>query len=304
MRLRRVRGPGRVVAGLAVVVLAVGGLVPGCGAGRPDGNPSEVLRPAIGVGETAVRVLQVNLCNSGRADCYAGGRAVDRAAVLVRQHRPDMVSLNEVCRGDVDVVEQALTANADGSAAASAFEPVTDRSSQEPVRCENGQEFGDGVLVVLPAAARGSRAYSGTYPVQDPEDVEQRGWACIDLTPVFAACTTHASSTSTTVALAQCRHLLTSVVPMIRQDPREPTILGADLNIPAGGSSNLQGCLPPGYRSTDDGAVQHVVVSPGATIRSREVLDMRGTTDHPGLLVDVVGNSAHATAGADGHSDR
>jgi hypothetical protein len=30
-----------------------------------------------------------------------------------------------------------------------------------------------------------------------------------------------------------------------------------------------------------------VVVSPGLSLRSRSVIDMQGTTDHPGLLVDV-----------------
>ena len=286
MCLRPVRGPGRVVAGLAVVVLALGSLG-GCGAGRPERDWT-VDRPAVGPRETAVRVLQLNLCNSGRADCYTGGRAVDRATALIRQHRPDMVSLNEVCRRDVDVLEQALTATARGARVASAFEPVEDRASGAPVRCQNGQEFGDGIVVVLPAAARGSRNDSGSYPIQDPDDVEQRGWACIDIIPMFTACTTHASSTSTAAALTQCRHLLSSVVPTTRRDAGEATIVGGDLNIAVGGSPSLQACLPPGYRTADDGAVQYVVVSPDVTVRSREILNMRGTTDHPGLLVDVV----------------
>ena len=63
---------------------AVGGL-PGAVGGLP--GPS-------------LRVLQLNLCDSGLAGCYTG-RAVRAAAEVVRGERPDVVTLNEVCRDDV-----------------------------------------------------------------------------------------------------------------------------------------------------------------------------------------------------------
>ena len=37
-----------------------------------------------------------------------------------------------------------------------------------------------------------------------------------------------------------------------------------------------------------DDAVQDVVVSPGVGVRLHSAIDMHGTTDHPGLLVEVV----------------
>ena len=269
------------------MVLSVGCLA-GCDAGRAASERSSMSRPSTTPVETRVRVLQLNLCNSGRAACYAGGRAVSMAVALVHQHRPDMVTLNEVCRDDVRVLKQAMSATSSAVTIASAFTAAKERSTQAPVRCQNGQEFGDGVVVVLPSPAAGSRSHSGVYPMQDPDDPEQRVWVCIDLATRFAACTTHTTSASTTTALEQCRYLLHSVVPRVsRRDGGAPVILGADLNLTARGSPSPQSCLPSGYQRTDDDARQHVVVSPGIGLRSRSVIDMQGTTDHPGLLVDV-----------------
>jgi endonuclease/exonuclease/phosphatase family metal-dependent hydrolase len=271
----------------SVGVLSVGWLA-GCTAGGAASDPSSVRRPTVGPGETTVRVLQMNLCNSGRADCYSGGRAVTTAAALVSDNRPDVVSLNEVCRDDLDVLERAMSA-AFHAAVASAFKPALDRPTNAPVRCQNGLEFGDGVLAVLSSADRRFRIHSGVYPIQDPNDVEARVWVCLDLVSQSSACATHLASTDTTIALAQCRYLLSSVARMLRRHADgDPTIVAGDLNIAAGGSPDPQSCLPRGYQRADDGALQDVVASPGVAIRSRSVIDMRGATDHPALLVDLV----------------
>ncbi|WP_460626803.1 endonuclease/exonuclease/phosphatase family protein [Intrasporangium mesophilum] len=235
-----------------------------------------------------MRVLQMNLCNSGRARCYTGGRAVGMAVALVHRFRPHMISLNEVCSDDVRVLKKAMSVAFPAADVVSAFMSAKDRPSQAPVRCQNGQEFGDGVVVVVSSPARGGRSYSGVYPVQDPDDPEERVWVCIDLEGRFTACTTHTASANTTVALEQCRYLLTSAVPRItRGYGGEPVILGADLNLAALGSPSPQSCLPNGYQRTDDAGLQNVVVSPGIGVRPQSVIDMQGTTDHPGLLVDV-----------------
>jgi endonuclease/exonuclease/phosphatase family metal-dependent hydrolase len=271
-----------VTAVATLLVLSVGWPA-GCSSGRAASNPSS---PA----GTTLRVLQVNLCNSGRADCYSGGRAVSLAATLISHHRPEMVSLNEICREDVDILRQAMSTAFDGAVVASAFKSAEDGPTRTPVRCRNGQEFGDGVLAVVASTARGYSVHSGVYPMQDPDDVEERVWVCLDLASQFSACTTHAASTSPTVALAQCRYLLTSAVRMMRghDDRGDPIIVGGDLNIEAGGSPSPQACLPHGYQRADDGALQYVVASPGIAVRSRSVIDVHGATDHPGLLVELV----------------
>jgi hypothetical protein len=288
MRVRLVRGPRRAAAVASFLVFSVGCLA-GCVADRAAGDPTSMSRPTIGPDGTTVRVLQMNLCNSGRAACYSGGRAVSMAVALIHQNRPDMVSLNEVCRDDVRVLKQAMSATSPAAAVASAFMSAKDRPTQAPVRCQNGQQFGDGVLVVVSSPAVGFRSYSGVYPVQDLNDPEERVWVCIDLATRFSACTTHTASTDTTIALNQCRYLLNSAVPsMSRRDGGDPIVLGADLNLAARGSPSPQSCLPSGYQRADDDARQDVVVGPGIGVRSHSAIDMHGTTDHPGLLVEVV----------------
>jgi hypothetical protein len=102
------------------------------------------------------------------------------------------------------------------------------------------------------------------------------------------ACTTHTASTNATVALEQCRYLFKSVVPGIsHRAAGTPFILGADLNLTSRGSPSALACLPGGYQRSADDAVQNVVASPGVEVGSRSVIDMQGTTDHPGLLVDL-----------------
>jgi len=286
MRAGLVRGPHRAAAFACLVAFSVGSFA-GCAAGRAGSEGSSLSRPSTSPVETTVRVLQMNLCNSGRAACYTGGRAMSMAVALVRQHRPHMISLNEVCRDDVRVLKQAMSVAFPAAAVSSAFTSAKNRPSRTPVRCQNGQEFGNGVVVVVPSPARGVRSYNGVFPVQDPQDPEERVWVCIDQAGRFSACTTHTASTNPTVALDQCRYLLTSVAPTLGRHGDAPIILGADLNLAARGSPSPQSCLPSGYQRTDDAAFQNVVVSPGAELRSHSVIDMHGTTDHPGLLVDV-----------------
>lgn len=287
MRLRSFRGPWRARALASFVVLSVGWSA-GCAGGGAARYPSGASRQTVAPGERTVRLLQMNLCNSGRAACYDRGRAITVAAALLRHDRPDMVTLNEVCRDDVDVLKRAISSTFHGAPVASAFRAAEDRVTKAPVRCENGQEFGDGVLLVRAPASRHVHIFSGVYPMQDPSDVEERVWVCIDLATQFSGCTTHTASTDTAIALAQCRYLLSSAVQTPRRRGGKPIILAGDLNLRAGGSPNPQSCLPRGYQRTDDGALQDVMASPGITIRSHAAIDMQGATDHPGLLVDLV----------------
>lgn len=291
MRVRLGHGPRWVAAATCAALLAAGCLS-ACDADRAASAPASTSHASTNPDTTTVRVLQLNLCNSGRAACYTGGDAVDLAVVMVHDHRPDVVTLNEVCRDDVTVFERAMSAAHPTTKVAAAFAPAPDRLTGGPVTCRDGADFGDGVLVAVPrsaqAATTGTRSRSGVYPVQDPADPEERIWVCIDVPTRFSTCTTHAASTDATVALRQCRHFLTSVVPgAVLADKGVPLVLGADLNLSAAGSPGVQACLPTGYQSADDGGVQHVVTSPGTVLRSRKVIDMQGTTDHPGLLVDV-----------------
>jgi hypothetical protein len=48
-------------------------------------------------GGGSVRVLQMNLCDSGHAHCYTG-RSVAEAGEVIRAEVPDVVTVNEVCQ--------------------------------------------------------------------------------------------------------------------------------------------------------------------------------------------------------------
>lgn len=243
-------------------------------------------RPVGAMGGPSLRTLQFNLCDSGIAACYTG-RSVRAAADVMRAERPDIVTLNEICRNDLATLEGAMSETEPGGTVASAFKAAVDRRTNSAYRCRNGQAYGIGILAWL-RSTQGYRTYGAVYPVQDEGDPEERVWLCLQAIAGFYACTTHLASTIPIVALAQCRYLLQTAIPTMRmQGGREPMLLGADLNLTSGGSPDVRGCLTPGYHRADDGSRQYVVATSDFTVRSSKSISLHGTTDHPGLLVDL-----------------
>lgn len=251
-------------------------------AGLPAGSSG-----AGAAGAGTLRVLQMNLCNSGRAGCYTG-RAVPQAADVIAAELPDVVTLNEVCRDDVVTLARTLRAVRAGGTTVSAFQAAGDRPSGGPTRCNNGEPYGIGLLARLDARDARPSVHRGTYPAQDLADPEERVWLCVRADGLHA-CTTHLANTSGQVALAQCGQLLGTVVPGVRGDAvGAPTVLGGDLNLRAGGMPDVRSCVPVGYRRIDDGGRQQILASSGVTICCRRAVDMRGATDHPALLATMI----------------
>lgn len=275
---------GRLRRSIALVacVLATAALLAGSRAGEaPDGTD----RPL----RLQVDVVQMNLCNSGIAGCYTG-RSVAAAAEVIREQRPDVVALNEICEHDLARLRPAMAAGSPGATVVSAFQPAYDRRTVRDFRCVNGHRYGVGLLVVVPAPYRGHTTYGGLYPDQDPVDPEERAWACVQAEAAFYACTTHLAYTSNELALAQCRYLLGTAIPAAHaRDGYLPTVIAGDLNLPARGPSGVRSCLPAGYRLEGDGGVQHVVVTNDFGVRFSRLIEMGGTTDHPSLLVALTG---------------
>jgi len=217
----------------------------------------------------ALNVLQMNLCNSGWAGCYTG-RAVAEAAIVIAAERPDVVTLNEICRRDVDTLARAV-----GPGAAVSFQPAVDRRVGDPIPCRDGEPYGIGLVVRRPVDRTGR---GDTYPIQDPLGPEGRAWLCAPSANGFVACTTHLVATNPLIALAQCRHFFTTVVPAFPG----PVVVGGDFNL-----GSLSTCLPTGYADGSDGGVQHVAVAGVAGPSRNRLIDMAGTTDHPGLSVTL-----------------
>lgn len=237
-----------------------------------------------------VNVLQMNLCNSGIASCHTG-RSVAAAADVIRDRVPEVVALNEVCEDDVEILATALAAARPGGTVVPAFQPAYDRRTGRDFECTNGHRYGVGLLVRVPEPYRGQSTYGGLYPDQDPIDPEERAWVCVAAAAAFMACTTHLAYTSDPLALAQCRYLLDTAIPQARAaDGYLPTVVAGDLNLAAdGGPSDIRSCLPAGYHRQDDGGVQHVVATTDFTVQSSRLIEMGQTTDHPSLLVTLIG---------------
>jgi hypothetical protein len=246
---------------------------------------SNAVGPPLGA---PVRVLQLNLCSSGIAGCYTG-RSTAEAAAVIRTEKPDLITLNEVCHDDVTTLQRALDDVLSGGAVVSAFQAARDGRTGDPYRCRNGQQYGIGLVSRWPSVP-GSAATGGIYPTQDSDDPEERAWLCLDVaaTPAVAVCTTHLAYTKRAVATAQCRYLFGTVIAQMRaRDGAAPVVLGGDLNLGSGDSPDLRSCLPAGSSLVDDGGEQHVVATPDLVVDSSRTIDLRGTTDHPGLLVTL-----------------
>ncbi|WFE99252.1 endonuclease/exonuclease/phosphatase family protein [Micromonospora sp. WMMD964] len=270
---RQSRFPRR--ASAVCLLLAAAGLP----AGPPAADTTDTARP------TVLRMLQLNLCNSGRAGCYTG-RSMAVAAEVIDTEAPDLVTLNEICQGDVPALRRVFAAVHPGRAVVSAFQPAGDRPSGADTRCRNGQPYGVGLLARVRTPDTPDAVYRGIHPTQDLADPEERAWLCVDVDRRLLACTTHLANTSYRVALAQCGHLLDTILPTIRRGTG--AVLAGDLNLRAGVDPDVRSCTPPGHQRVDDGALQHIVATAGVTICCRRSVPMREATDHPGLLATLV----------------
>jgi hypothetical protein len=221
---------------------------------------------------TTVKVLQLNLCHSGLAGCYTGAEPVlAKAESVISQTRPQVLSVNEACSGDVARLRAAM------GAAQAVFVAAQHRDGT-PVTCTNGQQYGN-ILVVIDALA-GGPAETGRYTAQDDGD-EMRVWACLPV-GALSACTTHLSARSGTVALAQCKELLGRAVGYAA---RGPVVVSGDMNLRYQGGPNVQDCDPSGFNRKGDGDVQHVFATTNLAFVSGTKISMSGTTDHPAWLV-------------------
>ncbi|WP_406069605.1 endonuclease/exonuclease/phosphatase family protein [Micromonospora sp. NBC_01638] len=270
--------------------LAVGCLIAAAGlpAGPPAGPPVAVSTDTMETPEpTILRVLQMNLCNSGRAGCYTG-RSVATATEVISAEAPDLVTLNEICQGDVAALARVFEAVHTDRTVVSAFQAAGDRPSGDDTRCRNGQPYGVGLLTHVEAPDTPRAVYGGIHPTQDLADPEERAWLCVNVDGILLACTTHLAATSHRVALAQCGHLLDTILPAIsRSAGYEPSVLSGDLNLRAGGSRTVRSCERPGYQRIDDGRLQHIMATADITLCCRRSVPMHGATDHPGLLATL-----------------
>jgi hypothetical protein len=225
---------------------------------------------------TTITVLQLNICHGGMAGCYRGDSVMVKAAEVIRLSKPQVLSVNEACSGDIDHLLPAM------GPARALFAPARNLDGT-PVMCRSGDQYGN--IIMVSTRFAGTTSESGTYTAQyrAADGIgELRSWACLPA-PQLSACTTHLSSDNDPTALAQCQDLMHRAASYPR-----PTIVAGDFNLEAQGSSpNMQDCDPTGFARRGDGNVQHIYASTDLTFVTTTEIDMLGTTDHPAWLLTL-----------------
>ena len=224
--------------------------------------------------------MQMNLCLSGLAGCYGRVRypaGLAEATARIRQARPDAVTFNETCSGDV-----ALIARRTGYHVR--FSTVIYYGKPLPCVHPGGRGlFGDAVLT----QAAIQRADS--HPFEAQAGPEQREWLCVSTRAGVDVCTAHLASHEPDEAAAngpQCAELRALLA---RRAAVGTVVFGGDLN-------RRTPCAPHGFwirtdsSAVQDPGLQHVYGTGALRLPSAQV--QRAThTDHDVLLV-----RAHLTA--------
>ncbi|SDW41208.1 Endonuclease/Exonuclease/phosphatase family protein [Amycolatopsis xylanica] len=217
-----------------------------------------------------ITVLQLNICHGGMAGCYRGDAVLAKAAEVIRSGKPQVLSVNEACSGDLDRLRTAM-------GPARALFVAARNLDGTPTLCrDRSQRYGN--IIMVSSRFAGAIEETGTYTAQYTAADgyrELRSWGCLRAAGL-SACTTHLSADNAPTALAQCQDLMRRAAGYPR-----PVIVVGDFNL---NDTGMRDCDPPGFSRRSDGDVQHVVVSDDLSFTHATKIDMMGTTDHPGLL--------------------
>jgi endonuclease/exonuclease/phosphatase family metal-dependent hydrolase len=240
----------------------------GCASSGPTGAVAHEPSPG-----STYALLQMNLCLSGLAGCYvkvAYPAVVDEATARIRAARPDAVTFNEACEGDVARIAQRTGYHL-------RFSRVIYEGKRLPCVRPGGRGlFGDAVLTKAAVEHTDSHAFDAQV------GIERRRWLCVTTRNVDV-CTAHLNTRSTVEITgndAQCAEL-TAI--LARRAATRTVIFGGDVN-------RQRSCAPQGlWTRTDSSAhqaagLQHVYGSRAFRSPSAQVVPTTHT-DHDALLV-------------------
>jgi endonuclease/exonuclease/phosphatase family metal-dependent hydrolase len=240
----------------------------GCASSGPTGAVAHEPSPG-----STYALLQMNLCLSGLAGCYvkvAYPAVVDEATARIRAARPDAVTFNEACEGDVARIAQRTGYHL-------RFSRVIYEGKRLPCVRPGGRGlFGDAVLTKAAVEHTDSHAFDAQV------GIERRRWLCVTTRNVDV-CTAHLNTRSTVEITgndAQCAEL-TAI--LARRAATRTVIFGGDVN-------RQRSCAPRGlWTRTDSSAhqaagLQHVYGSRAFRSPSAQVVPTTHT-DHDALLV-------------------
>jgi endonuclease/exonuclease/phosphatase family metal-dependent hydrolase len=271
-RADRSRTLGRRLAAAAGCSLAVG--LGGCG-GHSEASGARTGAPPAPAGAAATyTLLQMNLCLSGFGGC--NGRStypavVDETVARIRQARPDAVTLNETCRGDIERIARRTGYRLRFSRVIYAGEEL------RCVRPGGRGLFGDAVLTKAPIERTDNHDFEGQA------GPERRRWLCVSTRARVDVCTAHLNTLSGVEAAgndAQCAELRSVLA---RRAAAGAVIFGGDVN-------RRRSCAPDGVWTRTDGSarqaagLQHAYGSRALRSPSAHVIPATNT-DHDALLV-------------------
>jgi endonuclease/exonuclease/phosphatase family metal-dependent hydrolase len=258
----------------AGVLLAAGGCalllaLSACG----SSGPSRAVAHESPAGSTYT-LMQMNLCLSGLAGCYvkvAYPAVVEEAEGRIRQARPDAVTFNEACGGDVARIARQTGYHL-------RFSRVIYQGKRLPCVRPGGRGlFGDAVLT------KAAIERTDNHDFEAQEGIERRRWLCVTTRADVDVCTAHLNTQSAVEAAgngAQCRELTALLA---RRAATRTVIFGGDVN-------RHQSCAADRMWTRTDrsgrqaAGLQHVYASAALRSPSAQVLPATHT-DHDVLVV-------------------
>jgi endonuclease/exonuclease/phosphatase family metal-dependent hydrolase len=186
---------------------------------------------------SAYTLLQMNLCLSGLAGCYARVEypaGVQEAITQIRQARPDAVTFNEACGGDVTLIARRTGYHV-------RFSRVIYHGRPLPCIDPGGRGlFGDAVLT------RSAIQSTDSHPFEAQAGPEQRQWLCVSTRAGVDVCTAHLASPEAVEVAAnapQCAEL--AAILAHRAAAGRTVIFGGDVN-------RIPSCAPHGFWTRTD----------------------------------------------------
>ena len=224
----------RSAAPLAAVGCGLVLVLGGC-SGASGTAATAAARPSPG---SVYTLMQMNLCLSGYGGCFARVKypAVVREAITrIRQARPDAVTFNEACSGDVALIAQRTGYHL-------RFSQVIYNGKPLPCIRPGGRGFfGDAVL------SKASILSAASQPFEAQAGPERRVWLCASTRVGVDVCTAHLASHDPGEAAAnelQCAELGAILV---RRAAARAVIFGGDVN-------RRRSCAPHGFWTRTDGS--------------------------------------------------
>jgi len=205
---------------------------------------------------------------------------------MIKRTKAEIVTLNEICKGDLPAMVDTVRAEWPNSYSVSTFLPLTE-ANDAAITCKTGTAYGIAVITAVSADKyKGWSAYGKAFKAQDG-DAERRGWVCAEAKGSYFACATQFAADKPRVALSQCLELIDNVIPSTQGHKSLPWVIGGVLNLQADGKTSLSDCTGDDYVHTGSD-VQHVIASSSRTLEDTTTYEMHGT-EFPALATWISG---------------